>query len=332
MFRKIGALFLRDLKVSSRSFISLYVVFFPLIFAAVINVLVPSMNDTTVNVGLLEEDQQAEQYFSQFAHVEVFENRDDLDDRVLQRDDFFGLVKSADNIDIVAEGNESKGSLDYAKWLVSLYRQDVQVSDTSGQIVSLDRTVPPLKKMLINGALMLVAILGGMLIVFNIVEEKTDNTISAIHVTTVPRWAYIVGKSLFGVLFPVVGAVVMLFVSGFTEVDYLQVTIVMLLLSLLSVVVGFIMGLTNDDVMSAAGNLKLLFLPLFAAIAAIELLGESWQWLFYWIPFYWAYKANDIVLSGGSDWPRVLAYCGVVALICAVVIAAGAPRIRKGLE
>lgn len=52
---------------------------------------------------------------------------------------------------------------------------------------------------MVNVALIFTSILGGMIIALNIVEEKTENTISAIHLSPVSRLGFIAGKSLIGV-------------------------------------------------------------------------------------------------------------------------------------
>ncbi|MGB2965323.1 MAG: hypothetical protein WBB69_15205 [Anaerolineales bacterium] len=43
--------------------------------------------------------------------------------------------------------------------------------------------------------------------------------------------------------------------------------------TLLSLVVGFIQGVVNNDIMNAAAGIKMLFLPIGAAVAEAELLS-----------------------------------------------------------
>ncbi len=108
--------------------------------------------------------------------------------------------------------------------------------------------------------------------------------------------------------------------------------LVILITSILSILVGFIQGLTNKDIISAAGSIKLLFLPLIAGVLAIEMLGDKWQKFFYWKPFYWAYKGNDAVLSQTGAWGQILMYSGIILGLCGIVYLFLAPKIRKGLE
>lgn len=333
MIRKILAVFTRDLKVSFKDFIALYIILFPVLFALAINAFVPGLNDTTVNLGLLtSDDLAAADYYGQFANVEQFDTIEALHERINKRDALLGIVEKNGKRVVIAQGNEPTELNDYAKMLASFRQLNVGVEDSTATIVSMNRSTPPIKKIFVNGALMFTSVIGGMLILLNIIEEKVDNTISAVNVSTLTRGSYIIGKSLIGIVIPIIGSIIMLYMTGFSHVNFLQLIIVMLTMSVLSVVVGFVMGLTNDDVMNAAGNMKMLFLPLMGSVAAIEMLDDKWQKFFYWIPFYWGYKANDLVLSNSDSWSQLFSYVGIVLAISAVVVAVLTPHIRRGLE
>ncbi len=102
--------------------------------------------------------------------------------------------------------------------------------------------------------------------------------------------------------------------------------------TLISLLVGFVQGLSSSDIMEAAGSVKLMFLPMIGSVIGYELLSPQWQIALYWSPFYWAYRANDIILSKSGVWPDLLLYAGIILTICVVVYAALAPRTRKGLQ
>jgi hypothetical protein len=91
------------------------------------------------------------------------------------------------------------------------------------------------------------------------------------------------------------------------------------------------MGLTNESFMDAAGSVKMLFLPLAAAVAVAELASDKWQWTVCWIPFYWTYLAADGILSYTSTWGFTLLASGIVFAISALVYVALVPKIKKGL-
>lgn len=333
MFKKIWTIFMRDLKVNSRDFLALYIFIFPVIFAIAINLLTPSVNDTTVSLALVEGENSSQvAYFEDFAKVELFKDVESIRNRVLKRDNIIGIVPDAEGYYILTQGNEPEYLVEFAKYLNTYYELDVQIEDTNAEIIEFGRTEPPLKKLLVNIAIILTSILGGMLIAVNIVEEKADRTIKAINLSPVSRNAFILGKSMIGLLLPIFGTIAILLITGFYDINIGQVILIVFVSTLLSLLVGFIEGINNDDIMSAAGSIKLLFLPMGAAIAAIELLADKWQKFFYWIPFYWTYKGNDAVLSQSSSWLQIISYTGIVLLLCSAVYIFLAPKIRKGLE
>ncbi|NLC66801.1 MAG: ABC transporter permease, partial [Clostridium sp.] len=74
MFKRIWIIFKRDLKVNSKDFISLYIIIIPILFAVLINLFAPGINDTTISLALVEgENQKQVEYLEQFAKVELFE-------------------------------------------------------------------------------------------------------------------------------------------------------------------------------------------------------------------------------------------------------------------
>lgn len=334
MIRKIFIIFLRDMKTSVRNFITLYILIVPVIFAILINIFSPGINDTTVEILLLEgENPQQIDYFKQFAKVELLGTLEEVENRVRKRDNIIAILPDASQeYYILSQGNEPDYVVDYVRTLAAFDHFDIGIEDSLAEILDYGREIPPLKKLMVNTAMIFTSILGGMIIALNIVEEKNDNTISAIHLSPVSRLGFIAGKSIMGIVIPLVGSVVLLILTGFSGINYFHVFLMVTTSCIISVLIGFIEGINNDDVMNAAGNMKLLFLPLFGCIAAEELLADKWQPLFYWIPFYWTYKGNDLVLSNKGSWGDILMHSGIVLGISVLVFLVLAPRIRKGLE
>lgn len=334
MISKVLTVFSRDLKVSLRNFVALYIIVFPVVLGVAVNLFVPGVNESTVNLAMIKgENVRQIQYLRDYAEMEILGSAEEVEARVLERDDVLGVLPEGEkSYYILSQGDEPEYMLEFAKMLQVFYENKVTAEDSRAEIVEFGRTVPPMKKTLVSGAIMLYSVMGGMLIALNIVEEKADNTISAINVTPLSRMGYIAGKSLMGVLFPLVGTAIMLVITGFRDINFGQALTMVFVSSMVSVLVGFIEGVNNDDVINAAGNMKLLFLPLAGSIAAIELLSDRWQKFFYWSPFYWTYKGNELVLSKSGSWDEILLYAGIVLVISAVVFVVLAPRIRKGLE
>jgi len=333
MLKKIWIIFTRDIKVNTREFMTLYMMIIPLVLAVGINFLSPSINDTSVNFALVENENPGQvAYFDDFAHTELFNDKQRVEDRVMARDDVVGILPKDNGYYIMTQGNESEMVIEYAKLLNVLYESDVQLEDARSEIIEFGRKVPPLKKMLVNMLLLMISMLAGMLIALNIVEEKTDNTVSAINVTPTSRSAFILGKSLTGMFVALFSSISCLLITGFYNVNLGQAALVVFSTTILSLLIGFIQGLNSDDAMEAAGSVKLMFLPMAGSIAGYELVTGNWRIFFYWSPFYWAYRANDMILSKSSTWPQLILSIGIILAICGAAYALLAPRIRKGLQ
>jgi len=333
MLKRIWFIFIRDIRINLREFMTLYMIFIPLILAVGINFLSPSINDTSVNLALVEgENAEQEEYFDDFAHVLIMEDKEGVEKRVGARDDVLGILADGSGYYILAQGNEPGSVVEYAKLLNVLYESDVQLEDARSEIIEFGRTVPPIKKMLVNVLLLLISMLAGMLISMNILEEKVDQTVAAINVTPTTRRAFIMGKGFTGIFVAIVSSIAVIAITGFYTVNLGQAALVVLSVTMISLIIGFLQGLNSDDFMEAAGSVKLLFLPMAGSIAGYEFVRGNWQIFFYWSPFYWAYRANDVILAQTGTWPQVLLYVGIIIIICAGIYALLAPKIVKGLQ
>lgn len=333
MIKKIWTIFLRDLKVNTREFLTLYLLVFPILFGIGVNLLTPGITDTSITIAFVEnENQDMQDYFDDFSKVEVFSDEEAIQARVEERDDIMGILEDEQGYYILTQGNEADYLVNMVKTVKALYDSGASLEETSAVIHDFDQEVPPLKTMLVNIMLLMTSVLAGMLISINIIEEKSDNTISAMHLSPVSRTAFIMGKSLIGVFLAIYGSVVLLITTGYGNVNMLQALVAIFSVSILSILVGFIQGLNAEDIMGAAAGVKMMFLPVGAAVASVELLSDKWQRLFYWVPYYWTYKGNVSVLTGTATWPQIILYTGIVLLICAGVFVILAPRIKKGLE
>ena len=333
MLKKIWTIFMRDFKVNTRDFIALYILVVPVVFGFGIQALAPSVNDTTVRLAMLKSDNPVKaEYLEQFAKVEVFADMEDLTARVEKRDNIVAIISEGDSSYILTQGNEPESVMDFAKLVNSFYELELDVDETTAKFESFGRTESPLKKMLVNISLLFTSVLAGMMISLNIVEEKMDNTVSAINVSPISRVGFILGKSMMGMFLAIYGSVALVWITGYQNVNFGQMMLAIGSITLLSLVVGFIQGIANDDVMNAGAGMKMMFLPVAAAVAAVELLSDKWQILFYWVPFYWSYKGNEAILSNTSTWPQIIGYSAIVLALSSVVYYLLAPKIQKGLS
>jgi ABC-type multidrug transport system permease subunit len=221
---------------------------------------------------------------------------------------------------------------EYAVLLNTLYELGATEEETTAQLISFGRTVPPLKTMLVVMLISMTVMLAGMLIAMSIVEEKAENTINAINVTPVSQTGFVVGKSLLGGTAALLGIIGAVLITGFYDINWFMIVLVGLTSMILSLVIGFLQGLSSGDVIEAASNVKMVMLPIAGSIAGYEFLADKWQWTMYWSPFYWAYKANIMILSRTADWGTVLLSTAMVIGLSLIVYFAALPKLRKGLS
>ena len=332
MIKKVWFIFMRDVKVNTREFLALFLLLVPMIFGIGIQLLAPSVNDTTIRLAMLDSDDSAKRlYLEQFAKVEQFEDVDGLTARVERRDNIVGLLPDGAGSYILAQGNEPESVTDYAKTLNAFHALELDVAETTATFESFGRTEPPLKKMLVNVSMLVTSMLAGMLIAINIIEEKMDNTVSAISVSPISRVGFILGKSLIGIFLALYGALALVLITGYTGINFGQMLLAILSVTLISLLIGFIQGLVNEDVMEAAAGVKIVGLPLAAGVAGAELLNDTWQIALYWNPFYWTYRSIKAVLSYTATWPQIVGYTVIVLALGGVVYYFLAPKIQVRL-
>jgi len=331
--RKFFNVIVRDIRVNVRNVTAMFIILFPIIIAFGINAFTPGINDTTVNFAVLETDTKMIEYFEDFANVEVFKDEAAVEARVAKRDNVLGVLPDGDQYYLLSQGNEPEHAvIEYAKLMTTFYELDVQIEDSNVTLYDFGKTVPPVKKMLVTIILIMSSILGGMLTALNIVEEKLDNTVSAINVSPIPRTTWIFGKAFQGIMLPLVGSYLVVLITGFNYIDYAQLTLLVIASTIVSLLVGFIEGLNADDMMTAVAGIKMLMFPMAGSVAVALLTEPKWHWTVYWSPFYWIYLGLDDVLSDIGMWSDILLYTGIVVGISALVYLYLAPRIRKGLE
>jgi len=333
MINKLLVIFKKDFLTARRDAMATYIMVIPLILAVGITLFAPGLNDTTVKLAMLKSDDiEHIEYMKQFSKVELFDSVDELERRVEKRDDIAAIVPSSNSYEIILQGNESEIVEEYAVLLNTLYELGATKEETTAQLISFGRTVPPLKTMLVNILILMTIMLAGMLIAMSIVEEKAENTINAINVTPVSQTALVVGKSLFGSTVAMLGIIGAVLITGYYDINWFMIVLVGLTSMILSLIIGFLQGLSSEDIMEAAGSVKLLFLPIAGSIAVYEFVSNKWQWTMYWSPFYWAYKANTLILSKTADWGTVLLCTAMVIGLSLIVYILSLPKIRKGLS
>jgi ABC-2 type transport system permease protein len=170
-----------------------------------------------------------------------------------------------------------------------------------------------------------------MIVMLNLVEEKQYNTLSAINVSAISQTEYVIGKGLLGFAIPVIHGYGILLILGFTSINYLMMTLVILSIAIIGMIVGFVIGVMNNNQMTAISSMKATFLPILGSLFGAIFLPEKWLPVLYWSPYYWAYEATEHIILKEAEWLMIFRNCGIILLITSLVFLMLLKRIRRNL-
>lgn len=332
MFRRIFAITQRDLKSGLRDYMILYVLAAPLLLALILKAFVPSAGASLIHVAVPENADTAwVEQLRQYGKVEVFPDRDELLSRVQDTDDVLGVIASGDTYEVIAAGNEAQGSRELVLSVINgIANQDLELP-VSLSISDLGWRLSPLLQHGSNLILLFVSIFGGFIVMFGLVEEKQYKTLAAINVSAVSRREYVIGKGILGFVIPILHGYGILLILGFTNIDFLKVTLVILSIALIGVIVGFVIGVWNDNQMTAVSSMKMTFVPLLGSIFGAIFLPDRWLPVLYWSPYFWAFEAIEGILLKEATWLFVLRNCAMILLISIVIFLLLQKKIRRGM-
>ena len=333
MLRRILAVTMRDIRSGMRDAMIPYILIAPLLVTVLLKIFIPSVGSTVINVALPKTAEPAfAEYVERYGEVELLEDRDAIVKRVNATDDLFGIVPKADGYELIAAGNELTGTIEMVQAVLSSWQNpdleppiELKISDMGWQL-------SPLARYGTNFLVVFMSVFGGMIVMLNLVEEKQYNTMAAINVSALRRWEYVLGKALPGIVLPILHAFAVLLIMGFTEINYLQVAVVALAIALISMILGFVVGVYQSEPIGAVASMKILFLPIMASVFGAIFLPEKWQPVLYWSPFYWAYRSVDDIVLQQAAWSDIWLHNLIILAITALVFGLMYKRIKRGMR
>lgn len=334
--KKIWSIFLRDFAIARKDPMALWIGLAPVLFAVIITLVSPGVNDSSL---LLAVDGAVDSKYidilKDYAKVEVYDDLNALEERVLRRDEVIGMVRTTDGIELVAQGNESENGLKTAKLIHSLYQLDSLVTAQTGSRLSylnFNEPLPRLKLTLAVSLLLMGTIVSSMIIALGLVDEKNDRTIKAANVTPMRQTTYILSKSILGFLLLILSSLASLLILGMYQINWAQMFLMILSAGILSIIVAFAIGLASTDFIEAASSIKILMVPMIAGVLVYELTSEKWHWTVMWDPFYWAHRGMTEIINHTASWNQILLYAGIILTICLLAFQICKQFIRKALN
>lgn len=331
--KKILAVFLRDLKSGTRDFIVVLLIVMPFILALALRILASGVGNTSLNLVVYEdENEEVVEFLNLYASVEEVKNYKDFEERILRKDDIYGVEFNDNKFVITNQGNEMEEMTEALGLLIGRYDNENIDIPINVEFSDIGWDESPLK---LEGASLLIifnTIFGGMLILLNMVEEKMSNTLNSVSVSAISRIEFLIGKGLLGFIIPIIASIGAVLILDFRTINYPMLILSLICISLISLILGFAIGIHNDDPIAAIASMKIVFVPVFVSIFGAMFLSSAWQRILYWSPFYWAYLSIKAILENDATWNLILRNSSIIIIITAFVFLLLKKRIKRGFN
>lgn len=334
--KRILAFVQRDLKSGTRDWLILYLSIAPILFALIIRGLIPGVEASTLNVVLLDSaSTELVEYMETLSQVEYVPTQEAMEERILRTDDVYGVLESdAEKIQILRQGNEVGDTHEALSLLLDRFLQEETLPAPPVKVLFSDMgwEMSPLK---LHGGVIIIlftTVLGGMLILLNLVEEKMSNTLSAVNVSPATRPEFVFGKGILGFLLALLGSLAVVLILDYGSIQWGMLVLSLISIALISMIIGFGIGVVHDEPIAAIASMKVTFVPVLASVFGAMFLPEKWLFVLYWSPFYWAYDSIRAILLQTADWPQILRNSALIVVITLFVFLGLRKRISQGLR
>lgn len=331
--KKILAIVHRDFKSGIRDWLIVYLCLAPFLIAFVLRLFIPAAHSGSfISLGTLTND-PAFELLSPYTRVEVFNSQEALIKRIEKNDDLIGIISKQDKTyTFIKQGNET---LDAEPIVKALLYQELNPNTKpliSVKISDIGYEMSPLK---LQGGILLMlftTVFGGMFIVLNFVDEKMGQTLKALNVTPISRLQMIIGKSVIGFSLPIIGSFGAAWILGFKGISYGLFLLTILSTALISMIIGFVIGILNNEPIAAVASMKIVFLPVLVSVFGAMFLNEKWHPILYWSPFYWAYDSLHAILTNQAQFALVGKNALIILVLTGFVFLALKKKINEGFN
>ncbi len=196
-----------------------------------------------------------------------------------------------------------------------------------------NRTInPPVAT--VGGAIFIVymVILTAFMIGMSVVNDKEAGTDRAYRVSPLTRGEYFIARSIYPLLILLVYSGVGIVVLGLTNTNIAQVYVSVLISYSVSLLVALFVGAITKNENEAIGIIKLLGMVMGLGILGGTLLPDTWQWVAYWIPFYWIYNILEGVFTLTETWGSVGWKSAVILGLGLLYFVVSRKKIAEGLS
>jgi hypothetical protein len=335
--------------MSFKSFYGVYIAVAPLAILLILRFFLPNVENTVPTVAVVTEGPNAisEAVIARLdpiADVATYDSVERMEARLRGAGSAEGLYwdpETEQYVSVLERNLEANELFSVGTRAVRLHEQAerdpsvlsrIEFSATVPDAISGRSANSPVATM--GGSIFVVflVLIAGFLVGLSVVNDKELGTDRAVRVSPATRLEYYVGKSLFPVLLLLVYPIPALLVLELLSANIVQVYLVVFLSVTVALLIGLLVGAIAKNENEAIGIVKFLGVLMALGVLGGAILPEAWQWIAYWIPFYWMFDLLEEVFALAADWVTVLWKAGVMTGIVVVMYGLAARRISRGLS
>ena len=298
--KKIFSIILQDLLNAIRNNMLILSILGPIFLAIIIRLYLPSSDN--VNLKFSVNSKAPESFvkkLSEFWDVEVKDSKEDIISRVNGIDDITGVIYQDSTYNILFEGDEIVEFKNGVKAVIENTISPIRRFHFDHKAVSENRFY---NKEFFTVILVFSSIfLAGMVIGFNMVDDKESEIIRAVFITPVNFWNYICARcfSIAVLVFPMC-VICVIIVCGF-RLDWFKFLITLLLGVLIALTLTISIAAFAKNQIYAIGIVKFLLPVYFAVPFILEVFSPTAVWILYLFPNLWFYSMIQNVFMGADE-------------------------------
>ncbi|MFP4443225.1 MAG: ABC transporter permease [Spirochaetia bacterium] len=299
MLKRIYTFLKQDLVNSLRDNILLYMIIAPILLSFGAKLFMPQVAHTTARIVVSDNvPEEVRARIGQYAEVTVLPGPEQVVERVKASDDVGGVISESGSYRVIMEGNESADAEEVARIILSR----ALAGETAGEYTYLkagdrDSSLIQYTTVLL---IMMGALIGGLVASFNMIEEKENRAVKAAAVSPLRTGEYALSRGLFALLVSLIITVFSTLILTGTE-SLGDVLLAFLFTAPVPLILALIVGGFADNQIKALAILKILLIVYLTIPVVSIFVAEKWQFFFYPLPNYWAFKVFESVLVEGAE-------------------------------
>jgi ABC-2 type transport system permease protein len=294
--KRITTLIRQDLTNALRDNILLYMIFGPILLALGARLLLPSLDQISLNFAVqMGTSQEIQAELERLGQVQLYPDAEAVRQRVLRSDDVIGLVLQNGSQALLLEGNEGDNAQELASIISHALSGETPVVFSRTQVEAPRSLLTEYTAIIF---IMIGLLLGALVMAFNIIEDKETRALKALGVSPLSLLEMSLARGLFALLLSLAIVLVTTLILVGPRVNYPLLLAGFGFSMALPMLIGYIVGGLADNQLKAIAILKFFMLVYLTLPIVSIFIPRSYHVFFYPLPNYWMWQTFENIFIG----------------------------------